>query len=328
MAQPQQQAAPGVVRLYNFLSADISFLGEVLAGLSAPQKTLPANYFYDTRGCALFEKICMLPEYYCARAELAIMREHAGAMAKFLEPGCQLIEFGGGSGEKTRILIEQSQPPLYVPLDLSGETLRPAAAALAQTFPWLNINGVCADYRKALKLPEFVGVPIRKKAVYVSAGIFGNFTQQQALVLLQLARRMVGPGGALLVAVDLKKDRRALEAAYNDAAGLSAAFNLNLLARINRELGADFQLRRFRHQACYLEDRGWVEMRLESLVSQLVHAGGERFAFGPGETVLTGTYCKYSIEEFHQLAQRAGFAPAQGWNAPADLFSVQGMRAV
>lgn len=328
MAQPQRQAAPGVVRFYNFLSEDVSFLGEVLSGLSAPQKTLPANYFYDARGCALFEKICELPEYYCARAELAIMREHAGAMAKFLDSGCQLIEFGGGSGEKTRILIEQLQPPLYVPLDLGGERMHPAAAALAQTFPWLNINGVSADYRKALRLPEFVGVPIRKKAVYVPAATFGNFTQQQALVLLQLARRMVGPGGALLVGVDLKKDQRALDAAYNDTAGLSAAFNLNLLARINRELGADFQLRRFRHQASYDADRGWIEMRLESLASQLVHVGGERFAFGPGESVLSGIFCKYSIEEFHELAQRAGFAPAQGWNNPADLFSVQGMLAV
>lgn len=328
MAQPQQRPDLGVVRFYNFLPEGASFLGEVLAGLSWPQKALPPKYLYDERGCALFQQICDLPEYYCARAELAIMREHAAAMAEYLGADCQLIEFGSGAGEKARILIEQLQPPLYVPVDMAGEALQVAAAGLAQAFPWLNISGVCADYTKSLRLPEFVGVPIRKKAAYLPASTFGSFTPQQAFGLLQLARLMVGPGGALLVAVDLKKDRRALEAAYNDAAGLSAAFNLNLLARINRELAADFQLRRFRHQAHYDEDRGWIEMRLESLASQLVHVGGERFAFGAGETVLTGIFCKYSIEEFYQLAQRAGFAPGQTWTDAANLLSVQGMVAV
>jgi len=328
MAQSQQRPAVGVVRFYNFLPGGTSFLGEVLAGLSRPQKTLPANYFYDERGCALFEQICELPEYYCARAEFAIMREHAAAMAKFLGAGCQLIEFGSGSGAKTRTLIEQSRPPLYVPVGIAGEAMQAAAAGLAQAFPWLNINGVCADYTKSLTLPEFVGVPIRKKVVYFPASTIGNCTPQQALGLLQLARRMVGPSGALLVGVDLKKDKLALTAAYNDAAGVTAAFNLNLLARINRELGADFQPRRFRYLAFYDEGRGWIELHLESLASQFVHVGGERFGFGQGETILTGISCKYSVEEFRELAQRAGFAPGQTWTDAANLFSVHGMVAV
>jgi dimethylhistidine N-methyltransferase len=328
MAQPQQRPAEGVVRFYNFLPDGNSFLDDALAGLARPQKTLPPKYFYDARGCELFEQICELPEYYPTRTELAIMREHAGAMAKFLGPDCQLIELGSGSSRKTRILIEQLQPPLYVPIDIAGEALRAAAAGLAQLFPWLNIIGVCADYTKPLTLPEFVGVPIRRKAVYFPGSTIGNFTPHEAIEFLQLARRMVGPGGALLVGVDLKKDKKVLDAAYDDAAGVTAAFNLNLLARINRELGGDFQLRRFRHMAFYDEDKGWIEMHLESLAAQFAHVGGARVRFSAGETIHTEISCKYSVEEFQAVAHRAGFEPDQTWIDAANLFSVQGMIAV
>jgi dimethylhistidine N-methyltransferase len=327
MAQPQQRPAEGVVRLYNFLSEGKSFLDEVLAGLARPQKSLPPKYFYDIRGCELFEKICELPEYYPTRTELAIMHEHAGAMAKFLGPDCQLIEFGSGSSTKTRVLIERLRPPLYVPIDIAGEAIRAAAAGLAQAFPWLNINGVCADYTRPLTLPEFVGVPIRRKAVYFPGSTIGNFTPHEAIEFLQLARRMVGPGGALLIGVDLKKNKQALDAAYDDAAGVTAAFNLNLLARINRELGGDFQLRRFRHKAFYDVAKGRIEMHIESLASQFVHVGGERFRFSAGETIHTEISCKYGIEEFQAVAQRAGFAPEQTWIDAAKLFSVHGMIA-
>jgi dimethylhistidine N-methyltransferase len=327
MAQPQQRPAVGVVRFYNFLPAGDSFLDDVLAGLARPQKAFPPKYFYDARGCALFERICTLPEYYPTRTELAIMREHAAAMAKFLGPDCQLIEFGSGSSTKTRILIEELQPPLYVPIDIAGEAIKTAAAGLAQTFPWLNINGVCADYTRPLTLPEFVGVSISRKAVYFPGSTIGNFTPLEAIEFLKLARRMIGAGGALLIGVDLKKDKQALDAAYDDAAGVTAAFNLNLLERINRELGGDFQLRRFRHKAFYDEAKGWIEMHIESLASQIVHVAGERFRFGAGETIHTEISCKYSVEEFQAVAQRAGFAPAQTWIDAAKLFSVHGMIA-
>jgi len=327
MAQPQQRPAVGVVRFYNFLPEGNSFLGDVLAGLARPQKTLPPKYFYDLRGCELFEKICVLPEYYPTRTELAIMREHTGAMAKFLGPDCQLIEFGSGSSTKTRILIEQLRPPLYVPIDIAGEAIRAAATGLAHAFPWLNITGVCADYTRPLTLPEFVGVPIRRKAVFFPGSTIGNFTPREAIEFLRLARRMVGPGGALLIGVDLKKDKQALAAAYDDAAGVTAAFNLNLLARINRELGGDFQLRRFRHKAFYDEAKGWIEMHIESLASQFVHVGGERFRFSAGETIHTEISCKYGIEEFQTVARRAGFAPEQTWIDADKLFSVHGMIA-
>lgn len=328
MPQPQQRPTQGVVRFYNFLPEGDSFLEDVLAGLARPQKSLPPKYFYDARGCELFESICTLPEYYPTRTELAIMREHAAAMAKFLGPDCQLIELGSGSSTKSRILIEQLQPPLYVPIDIAGAALRTAAEGLARTFPWLNINGVCADYTRPLTLPEFVGVPIRRKAVYFPGSTIGNFTPQEAVEFLRLVRSMAGPGGALLIGVDLKKDKRALDAAYDDAAGVTAAFNLNLLARINRELGGDFQLRRFRHKAFYDEDKGWIEMHLESRAAQLVHVGGQRFRFGAGETIHTEISCKYTLEEFQALAQRAGFGPGLTWTDAANLFSVHGMVAV
>ncbi|MBI5910713.1 MAG: L-histidine N(alpha)-methyltransferase [Betaproteobacteria bacterium] len=328
MAQPQQRPAKGVVRFYNFLPEGDSFLDDVLTGLARPQKTLPPKYFYDARGCELFERICTLPEYYPTRTELALMREHAGAMATFLGPDCQLIEFGSGSSTKTRILIEQLQPPLYLPIDIAGEAIREAAAGLARAFPWLNINGVCADYTGPLTLPEFAGVPIRRKAVYFPGSTIGNFTPHESVEFLKRARRMVGPGGALLIGVDLKKDKRLLDAAYDDAAGVTAAFNLNLLVRINRELGGDFQLRRFRHKAFYDEAKGRIEMHLESLASQFAHVGGERFRFSAGETIHTEISCKYGIEEFQAVAQRAGFAPEQTWIDAAKRFSVHGMIAV
>jgi dimethylhistidine N-methyltransferase len=327
MAQPQPRPALGVVRFYNFLPDGDSFLDDVLAGLARPQKTLPPKYFYDARGCELFERICTLPEYYPTRTELAIMRSHVGAMAKFLGADCQLIEFGSGSSTKTRILIERLQPPLYVPIDIADAAMRAAAVGLAQAFPWLNINGVCADYTRPLTLPEFVGVPIRRKAVYFPGSTIGNFTPREAIEFLQLARRMVGRGGALLVGVDLKKDQQVLDAAYNDAEGVTAAFNLNLLARVNRELGGDFQLRRFCHKAFYNQDQGWIEMHIESLATQVAHVGGARFQFGAGETIHTEISCKYSVEEFQAVAQRGGFAPEQTWIDAANQFSVHGMIA-
>ncbi|MGP1676538.1 MAG: L-histidine N(alpha)-methyltransferase [Burkholderiales bacterium] len=328
MAQPLRRPALGVVRFYNFLPGGAFFLGEVLAGLARPRKALPPKYFYDAQGCALFEQMCELPGYYPARAELAIMREHGAAMAKFLGPRCQLIGLGSCSSRKTRILIERLQPPLYVPIDIDGEMMRSDAAAMARLFPELNINGVCADYTKLLMLPEFVGVPIRKKAVYCPGSTVGNFTAQEAVEFLQFARRTVGSGGALLIGVDLKKDKLALDAGCNDAAGVTAAFNLNRLARINRELGGDFQPQRFRHRVHHDADRGWVEMHIESLASQFVHVGGERFGFSRGETLLTGISCSYSVDEWRALAQRAGFAPAHTWIDAANRFSVHGMIAV
>jgi L-histidine N-alpha-methyltransferase len=330
MAQPQPQPRPaaGVVRFYNFLPEGNSFLDDVLHGLAQPQKSLPSKYLYDGRGRALFEKACERPEYHPAQSEPGVLRTHAAAMARFLGADCQLIEPGPGSADRTRILIEELQPPLYLLVHMDADAMKATADSLAQAVPWLNIVGIYADHALPLTLPEFVGIPIRKKAVYFPGWYLRHFTAEEAIAALKRARRMVGTGGGLVAGIDLKQDKALIAAACGDAAGAAAAFNLNLLERVNRELGADFQLRRFRHKACYDEANDRIETHLESLAAQLVHLGGERLRFDQGETIRTGYSCSYSIEEFHAVAHRAGFEPDQTWTDAANRFSVQGMIAV
>ena len=318
----------GVLRFYDFLPEANPFLADVLAGLARAQKSLPPKYFYDDAGSRLFEQICVLPEYYLTRTELGVMQQNVAEMAQFIGPDAQLVELGSGAGIKTRLLIERLLPPLYVPIDIDGRTLRSASAQLAELFPWLNIVGLCADYTVPLELPQFAGLPIRRKAVFFPGSTVGNFTPEEALAFLRRVRRMAGAGGALLIGVDLKKDKATLEAAYDDAAGVTAKFNLNLLERMNRELGADFKPERFRHKAFYDPIRGWVEMHLESRYAQVAHVGGRRFDFAVGETIHTEISCKYSVAEFQELARKAGFSAQKVWTDPRQLFSVHGMLAV
>jgi dimethylhistidine N-methyltransferase len=327
MTAPRRSDA-GVVRFYNFLGAGPSFRDDVLVGLSAPHKHLPPKYFYDWRGSKLFEAICELPEYYPTRTEMAIMQGCLGDLVRLLGAETQLVEFGSGASVKTRLLIARARPSLYVPIDISDAQLRAACTELAQMFPWLNITGVVADFTRPLKLPEFMGVPIRRKVVLFPGSTIGNLTPEEALEFLKGVREIVGPGGMLVIGVDLKKDKRTLEAAYDDARGVTAEFNLNLLARINRELGGDFQVKRFRHRAFYDEAKGWIEMHLESLYQQIVHVGGERFEFKAGEAIHTEISCKYTVEEFQRLARGARFHPEQVWTDPANLFAVHVMMAV
>jgi dimethylhistidine N-methyltransferase len=329
--QPQplpRPDVPGVVRLYNFVPRGDWFLEDVLSGLARTPKAIPPKYFYDERGCRLFEAICDLSEYYPTRTEIGILRAQLGEIALFLGPDVELIEFGSGAGIKTRILIEALQPPLYVPIDIAAGTLHSASMGLAKLFPNLNVAAICADYTRALKLPEFSGTAIRRKAVFFPGSTIGNFTPAEALAFLKQARRLVGTGGALLIGVDLKKDKKTLDAAYDDAAGITAEFNLNLLHRINGELGADFQPKRFRHKAFYDPIMGRIEMHLESMYAQFAHVAGRRFDFAPGETILTEISCKYSIAEFQELGKKAGFSPEKLWTDSEQLFSVHGMVAV
>jgi dimethylhistidine N-methyltransferase len=327
--QPAPRASePGVVRFYNFLPHGESFLEDVLAGLAGAQKSIPPKYFYDEDGCRLFEAICELPEYYLTRTELDILQSRAVEIAQFVGPDAELIEFGSGTQEKTRVLIEVLRPSLYVPVDIAGDTLRAASGELAKQFYWLNIMGICADYTRPLALPEFAGVPIRRKVVFFPGSTVGNFTPAEALAFLRQARRAAGTGGILLIGVDLKKDKKILDAAYDDSRGVTAQFNLNLLKRINRELGGDFQINRFRHKAFYDPMMGRIEMHLESLHSQLVHVADRRFDFGTGETIHTEISCKYSMEEFRDIGRKAGFSPERFWTDSAQLFAVHGMMAV
>lgn len=304
-----------------------SFLDDVVTGLSQRQKALSPKYFYDPRGCELFEAICELPEYYPTRTEMAMMRARVREIAQRLGPDCVLIEYGSGSSRKTRVLISALNPVAYVPIDIAGAHLRASAHALAGRLPGLRIIAVCADYSRPLELPEIDNLGARRRIVYFPGSTIGNFTVPEAQEFLIGARRLVGAGGAMLVGVDLKKDHGMLHAAYNDAQGVTAAFNLNVLARINRELGANFDLAAFRHQAFYNAEAGRIEMHLESLRDQQAALGGITFSFRAGETIHTENSYKYSVAEFQTLARAAGFEPEACWTDPGQLFSVHYLAA-
>jgi dimethylhistidine N-methyltransferase len=299
-----------------------SFLEEVLAGLSGAQKALSPKYFYDARGCELFDAICGLAEYYPTRTEMAMMQECAPEMAMRLGPDCVLIEYGSGTSRKTRVLIAELEPRAYMPVDIAGGQLKVSAMELEAAFPRLKIIAVCADYSRLLTLPEIDTVGARRRVIYFPGSTIGNFTAPEARLFLQNARALAGAEGAMLVGVDLKKDSALLHAAYNDAQGITAEFNLNLLARINRELSANFDLSAFRHRAFYNAGAGRIEMHLESLRTQRVTLGGRSFDFRSGETIHTENSYKYSVGEFQQLARSAGFEPAACWTDPRQWFAV------
>ncbi len=320
-------ARGGTVRQFRVAAASVSFRDDVLRGLAAPQKAIPPKYFYDARGSALFEAICELPEYYPTRTEMAIMRDNIGAMTKALGPNCALIELGSGASLKSCVLIEHLKPPIYVPIDISESALTGATESLAKRFPSLNIAAVCGDFTRPLDLPDFSGLPVRRRIAYFPGSTIGNFTPEEALAFLRLIRLMVGKAGGLLIGVDTKKAKPILDAAYDDAQGVTAAFNLNLLARINEELGGDFRLDQFRHKAFYDEAKGRIEMHLESLCEQTVHIGGIAFAFRAGETIHTENSCKYTIDEFRAMGRAAGFKPDKVWVDKDRMFSVHAMAA-
>jgi L-histidine Nalpha-methyltransferase len=300
---------------------------DVIEGLSQPQKALPPKYFYDAEGSRLFERICRLEEYYPTRAELALTRAHLADIARFAGRGCELIEYGSGASLKTRLLLRALRPSVYVPVDISHSALAAAARRLSREFAWLHILAVVGDFSQPLRLPVYRARAGRRRVVYFPGSTIGNLTMPEAQAFLAMSRAQVGAGGAMLIGVDLKKDANVLHAAYNDARGVTARFNLNLLARINRELGADFDLRRFRHYAFYNASLGRVEMHLVSLARQRVRIGRHRFEFEPGETIHTENSCKYSVEEFRALAAEAGFRGAKLWQDRQRLFSLHGLVA-
>lgn len=303
----------------------------MIAGLSLPQKALPPKYFYDAQGSRLFEAICRLREYYPTRSELSLMRARIGAIARFAgarnsrHGPVTLVEYGSGESLKSRLLIAALRPAAYVPVDISADALRHAAHGLRRRFPWLDIRPVHGDFSRPLQIPVAQGRG--RRVVYFPGSTIGNLTPAEAHAFLRMTRGQVGPRGAMLVGVDLKKDANVLHAAYNDAKGVTAAFNLNLLARINRELGADFRLRRFRHYAFYNATLGRIEMHLVSLLQQTVNIGTHRFAFDAGESIHTENSYKYSIEGFRALTQSAGFRGAKVWLDPKGMFSLHGLLA-
>lgn len=289
------------------------FRAEVLNGLRKPQKELPSKFFYDERGSQLFEQISALDEYYPTRTEMAIMEEHIGAIAADLGPHALLFEYGSGNSAKTRILLSHlRQPAAYVPIDISREQLLRAARQIAADYPGLEVIPIHADYTTVFDLPE-VRRPVARNVVYFPGSTFGNFDPLPAQQFLERIARICGPNGVLLIGIDLKKDPVVLHRAYNDRQGVTADFNLNLLARINRELGADFRLDRFKHYAFYNPREGRVEMHLVSDRDQTVRLGGTVIPFARGESIWTESSYKFNVDEFAEMAAAAGFKTEQAW---------------
>jgi dimethylhistidine N-methyltransferase len=310
------------VSLRDFGPARDDFRAEVLRGLRQARKQIPCKYFYDQRGSQLFDRICELPEYYPTRTELGIMSRHAGEMAEAMGPRCRIVEYGSGSSTKTHVLLAHAQDPhSYVPLDISREHLLEAAARLAARFPGLNIQPVCADYTSPFTLPDGDGAA--RTIIYFPGSTIGNFEPHDARAFLQAAADRAGAGGGLLIGVDLKKDPATLHAAYNDAEGVTAAFNLNLLARINRELEADFDLDQFAHYAFYNPRPGSIEMHLVSRREQTVSVGAERIDFREGEAIFTESSHKYTLDQFASLASSSGWNVERVWTDEGRMFSVQ-----
>jgi L-histidine Nalpha-methyltransferase len=301
------------------------FRADILRGLRQTRKRLPSKYFYDTEGSRLFDRICELDEYYPTRTELAIMRAHAAAMAAFLGPRIALVEYGSGSSVKTRLLLDTlDRPAAYLPVDISRDHLLAASAGIAKDYPELVVAPVVADFTKRVVLPTAIPQGARR-VVYFPGSTIGNFTPPQAARLLRGMARVAGRGGAVLLGVDLKKDPVVLHRAYNDARGVTAAFNRNLLTRINRELGADFRPRRFDHYAFYSPRRGRIEMHLVSRSDQTIAVCGEVVSLAAGESIRTEYSYKYTVPEVRALATRAGLDVCQVWTDADRWFAVVGL---
>ena len=296
---------------------------EVIAGLSASPRSLPSKYFYDEAGSRLFDEITRLDEYYLTRAETRIMEAHAGDMARAIGPGALLVEFGSGSSVKTQVLLDCLDGPAgYMPIDISGDYLEAVAGRLRKRHPGVPILPVVADFTEPLSLPRPPTKPVRR-IVYFPGSTIGNFPVLAAVRLLGRMRGLAGRGGAVLIGFDLLKSRARLHAAYNDEAGVTARFNLNLLEHVNREIGADFDLDGWEHRAPFNEEASRIEMHLVSRRGQTVHVGDRAFEFAAGEVIVTEFSHKYTREAFAELAGTAGLRSVSEWADPEGLFCVQ-----
>lgn len=308
------------VRFYDYHPGIASLREEVLHGLAQQPKAIPPKFFYDARGSSLFDAICELPEYYPTRTEVAILQAYAGEIAELVGPEVLLIELGSGASKKVRLLLDCLRPAAYIGVDISKDFLLESTYRLAADYPWLDVHAACADYSQHLNLSYCP--PASKKLVFFPGSSIGNFDPSQALALLQQLHHTLHPEGGLLIGVDLKKDAAILHAAYNDAQGITADFNLNLLQRIQNELNTNLRPDDFIHQAFYNDGLGRVEMHLASRRQQSLRVENQCFDFGEGETIHTENSYKYSVAEFQALARRAGYEPQKAWTDPEKLFSV------
>lgn len=322
--QQLSHSQPNNLHFYDLHPSVADFKQAVLNGLTEQPKTLSPKFFYDEQGSKLFEAIMDLPEYYPTRTEIEILRRNGEAISGAMGENNLLIELGSGNSVKIRTLLDAVQPAAYMPLDISKEHLYQQSYALANDYPALSVHATCADYSDDFELP-YCPTEMTRTAFFPGSSI-GNFTPTEALALLHRVVRLLGVGGKLLIGVDLKKDQHRLHAAYNDTQGVTAAFNLNLLQRINRELDGEFDVNHFRHTAFYNPEVGRIEMHLISEEAQQVRIDGHAFVFAQGESIHTENSYKYSIEQFHALAAQAGLVAEQVWVDDQQLFSVHCLR--
>jgi dimethylhistidine N-methyltransferase len=301
------------------------FARDVIGDLSRAPKRLSPKYFYDSTGSELFEQITLLPEYYPTRTELSILREQGGAISAMIPSGAALVEFGAGSTTKVRLLLGECRLGAYVPVDISGDFLNAQAEALRADYPDLAIHPVTADFTAPFELPE--AVRDMPKVGFFPGSTLGNFEPREACTFLKSARAILGKGARMVIGVDLEKDERTLYDAYNDTAGVTARFNLNVLHRINRELGGDFDVGAFIHRAIYNHDRHRIEMHLISKKALTAEVLGKKFSFRPGESIHTESSYKYSIDRFAVLARVSGWRLLESWTDEAGLFSVHALVA-
>lgn len=297
---------------------------DVLAGFAASPKHTPPKFFYDRRGSELFEQICLQPEYYPTRTEEAILRRAAAEIAEIAGPGASLVELGSGASRKVRLLLEAMRPASYLGIDISRDFLLSSTHRLGADYPWLEVHAACADFTRPMSLPaDAIG---ERPLAFFPGSSIGNFDPQDARAFLENLHALLPAGGGLLIGVDLVKDTRTLEAAYNDRAGVTAAFNLNLLWRIRDELDSDIRPAHFSHRAFYNEAQSRIEMHLASPRAQTVRIERQQFHFAPGEMLHTENSYKYTVEGFQHLAGTAGFAPVHVWLDDRELFSVHYLR--
>ena len=299
------------------------FQDEVIAGLGKPQKTLTPTLFYDQQGSALFEQITQLEEYYLTRTEIMLLQTYGAEIASLIGEHCLLIEYGSGSSYKIRILLDSLvKPAAYMPIDVSREHMQQASQDLAKDYPDLDIEAVCADYTQQLLLPIYEKKYVGKKVIFFPGSTIGNLDNDQILWLLRQSAEIVGSSGGLLLGVDTKKDPKILHAAYNDAQEITAVFNLNILVRINRELGANFDIKTFSHYAFYDPKYSRIEMHLISLKDQKIMVADQIFDFRKGESIHTENSYKFTIEDIQRLAEQAGFDLKQSWTDQNQLFNL------
>jgi dimethylhistidine N-methyltransferase len=302
-------------------SADADFARDVIAGLSLKEKALSPKYFYDAAGSDLFEAICLLEEYYPTRTETALLHDIAADIATDIPDGAVLVEFGSGASDKTRLILDAApQIAAYVPIDISDDALEKAAARLRRHYPALQVTPLADDFTSVMQLPAVVQQ--RAKVGFFPGSTIGNFTPAQAVQFLRSVRHLLGDGARMIIGADMVKDSATLVAAYDDAAGVTARFNKNLLARINRELDGDFDLDAFDHLALWNEERQRMEMHLVSRADQIVNAAGQTFAFKEDERLHTENSHKFTPASFAELAAQAGWSVARQWISAAPEFAV------